>query len=150
MKYAFPCEIARDLQEERETGREAYIITFPDVPEAITCGWSWNEALDMAQDVLDVSLGFRVQRDEDIPKPGLLKEGQVLIELPIITAAKLALYASMRRQGISRAELAARLQTSEEAARRVVDPKYRSHISHIEKALRSVGHSLVVEDKAGV
>ena len=35
MRYAFPCSIVRDEEEERATGREAYNVTFPDIPEAI-------------------------------------------------------------------------------------------------------------------
>ena len=46
MRYAFPSDIVFDEEEKDATGREAYGVTFPDVPEAITCGWSWQEALD--------------------------------------------------------------------------------------------------------
>ncbi len=39
-------------------GREAYVVTFPDIPEAITGGDSWDEALAMAEDGLGLALGF--------------------------------------------------------------------------------------------
>ena len=52
MRYAFPCDIVRDEEEEMATGREAYVVTFPDVPEAITGGWTWEGALEMAEDAL--------------------------------------------------------------------------------------------------
>ena len=29
MRYAYPCNIVRDEEEARETGREAYGVTFP-------------------------------------------------------------------------------------------------------------------------
>ena len=38
MRYAFPCMIVPDEEEREATGREAYVVTFPDVPEAITGG----------------------------------------------------------------------------------------------------------------
>ena len=48
MRYAYPCSIVRDEEEERATGRVAYTVTFPDVYGANTGGWSWEEALEMA------------------------------------------------------------------------------------------------------
>ena len=148
MRYAFPCNIVRDDEEERATGREAYNVTFPDIPEAITCGWSWKEALEMAEDCLGVSLSFYVDRREDIPRPSPVVDGQVLIPVPLIVAAKLTLYTAMRRQGITNVALAARLGVQENAVRRLVNPSHRSHIGQVEKALRAVGRSLVVEDMA--
>ena len=148
MRYAFPCNIVRDEEEERATGREAYVVTFPDIPEAITCGWSWEEALEMAEDCLGVALSFYVDRREDIPMPRPLADGQVLIPVPLIVAAKLTLYTAMRRQGITNVALAARLGMQENAVRSLVNPDHRSHFSQIEKALRAVGCSLVVEDMA--
>ncbi len=147
MRYAFPCDIARDDEEARETGREAFNVTFPDVPEAITCGWSWEEALEMAEDGLGVALSFYVDNRADIPVPSPLREGQVLIPVPLIVAAKLTLYTAMREQSLTNVGLAARLGLSEGAVRRLVNPLHRSHISQVEKALKAVGRSLVVEDK---
>ncbi|CAI8007798.1 Alanine--tRNA ligase [Geodia barretti] len=88
MRYAFPCDIVLDDEEAKATGREAYVVTFPDVPEAITGGWSWQEALDMAEDCLAVALSFYVDGSEDLPTPGPLADGQVLIAVPLIVAAK--------------------------------------------------------------
>ena len=36
MRYAFPCNIVRDDEEAEATGREAYVVTFPDVYGANT------------------------------------------------------------------------------------------------------------------
>ncbi len=148
MRYAFPCDIVRDEEEERATGRQAFTVTFPDIPEAITCGWSWEEALEMAEDCLGASLSFYVDRREDLPNPSPIADGQVLVPVPLIIAAKLTLYTAMRRQGITNVALAARLGVQENAVRRLVNPNHRSHISQVEKALRAVGRSLVVEDMA--
>ena len=146
MRYAFPCNIVRDEEEERTTGREAYVVTFPDVYGANTGGWSWQEALEMAEDCLSVALRFYVDDREDIPVPSPLADGQVLIPVPLLVAAKLTLYTAMRKQSITNVDLAAQLGLQEKAVERLLDPMRRSHISQIEKALRAVGHSLVVED----
>ena len=150
MRYAFPCNIVLDEEERIATGREAYGVTFPDVYGANTGGRSWEEALYMAEDCLGVALGFYVEADKDIPMPSPLREGQVLIPVPLLVAAKLVIYTAMREQGISRADLAARLGMQEVAVRKLLDTMYRSHLSHLERALKVLGRTLVVEDAARI
>ena len=150
MRYAYPCNIVRDKEGERASGREAYTVSFPDVYGANTGGWSWEEALEMAKDCLGVALGMYVKAREDIPWPSPISKGQVLISVAPIVAAKLALYAAMREQGVTNVALAVRLGLHENAIRRLLDPGHRSHIASVEKALRAVGRSLVVEDRAAV
>ena len=148
MRYAYPCTITFDEEEKKATGRDAYLISFPDVYGANTGGWSKEEALGMAEDCLAAALGMYMSSHEDIPSPSPLSRGQELIAVPTIVAAKLALYTAMREQGITNAALANKLRMSEGAVRRLVNPEYRSHIGQVERALRSVGHTLVVEDIA--
>ena len=150
MRYVYPCNIVRDVEEERATGREAYAVTFPDVYGANTGGWSWEEALEMAKDCLGGALGMYVKAHEDIPTPSRLAEGQAPIAVAPVVAAKLALYAAMREQGVANVALAARLGMQETAVRRLLDPGHRSHIASVEKALEALGRSLVVEDRAAV
>ena len=71
-----------------------------------------------------------------------------IVAVPPVAAAKVALYLAMREQGITRGDLARRLGLSETAVRRLVNPDHRSHIGQLQKALRAVGRTLVVEDRA--
>ena len=142
MRYAYPCVLTPD---EEDGG---FNVTFPDVPEALTCGDDRAEALEMAEDALVVALCAYVDNDEDLPVPGTAATGQVMVAVPPIVAAKLALYTAMRKQGITAEELGHRLALGEEAVRKVMDPDYGSHLTQVEKALRAVGRSLVVEDRA--
>ena len=146
MKYIYPSNIVPDEEERMTTGREGYNVTFPDVPEAITCGWTWEEALEIAEDCLGVALGMYVRACEDLPVPGCARDGQVLVPVPLLIAAKLTIYTAMREQGVTRDALAARLGISVEAAQKLVDPRFRTHISQVESALRVVGRALIVED----
>ena len=148
MRYVYPCNIVRDVEEERATGREAYVVTFPDVYGANTGGWSWGEALEMAKDCLGVALGMYVKAHEAIPTPSQLAEGQVPVSVAPVVAAKLALYAAMKERGVTNVALAVQLGMQETAVRRLLDPGHRSHIASVEKALEAVGRSLVVEDRA--
>ena len=145
MKYAYPCNIALDEEERKATGREAYNVTFPDVPEAITCGWSWLEAFEMAEDCLEVALGIYVEQDEDIPIPGDATNEQVSVAVRPLTAAKLSLYTAMRKHGMTEAALGARLGITEAAARKLCSPDHYSHMSAVERALRAVDLRLMVE-----
>ena len=146
MRYVYPCNIAPDEEELRESGREAYVVTFPDVPEAITGGWSWDEAIEMAEDCIGVALSFYTDEDEDIPTPSLPTEGQVLIPVPPLVAAKLTINSAMREKGITKEALGKKLGLEEDAVRKLLDPNYRTHFTQVERALRAVGRSLIVED----
>ena len=65
--------------------------------------------------------------------------------MPTVVAAKLALYTAMRAQRVTKVELASRLGISESAVRKLANPDHRSHISQVQKALREVGRSMVIE-----
>ena len=138
MVYAYPCNLTPD----EDGGLE---VTFPDVPEAITSGEHRSKALEMAEDALATALAGYVQEKWEIPVPSALEEGQDLVAVPTVVAAKLALYSAMRAQHITKVELAGRLGISESAVRKLADPDHRSHISQVQKALRAVGHNLVIE-----
>ena len=83
MRYAYPCTIVRDEEEARASGREAWMVTFPDVYGANTGGWSREEALELARDCLEVALGMYVKAGEDLPAPSPPAEGQVLIPVSL-------------------------------------------------------------------
>ena len=146
MRYAYPCSIVIDEEELKETGREGYVVSFPDVYGANTGGYSWDEAVEMADDCLGLALGFYFDKGEDIPTPSPPAEGQVVIPVPPLVAAKLTVYTAMREQGMTTRALAEKLGLTEEAVGKLLDPAYRTHFSQVEKALRAVGRSLVVED----
>lgn len=141
MRYVYPCVLTPE-----EGG--GFFVRFPDVSGALTCGDDRAEALAMAEDALAVALAGYVQQQRDIPIPSPVKEGQKIATLPPLVAAKLALYTAMRQQGVTKVALAARLGLSESVVRRLVNLDHRSHISHVEKALRAVGRKLAVEDQA--
>ncbi|MYD63796.1 MAG: type II toxin-antitoxin system HicB family antitoxin [Gemmatimonadetes bacterium] len=141
MRYLYPCI----LTPEKEGG---FFVSFPDVPGALTCGDDRIEALEMAEDALVAMLAVYVHQQREIPTPSPVADDQELVAVPPIAAAKLALYTAMREQGITGDALAVRLNLSDSAIRKLLDPDCYSHISQIMKALRNVGRSLVIEDRA--
>ena len=138
MIYTYPCQLTLD-----EDG--GLVATFPDVPEAITGGSDRAETLRMAEDALATALAGYVHGNWDIPTPSEAVNDQVLVPVPTVVAAKLALYTAMKTQRITKVELADRLGVSESAVRKLTNPDHRSHMSQVHKALRAVGLKLNVE-----
>ena len=50
---------------EKEDSR--YNVTFPDLPEAITCGDTLEQAIEMAKECLGLCLDVRKENKEEIP-----------------------------------------------------------------------------------
>ena len=141
MQYAYPCSLVPDYEEG-----EGFVVAFTDVPEAITGAKSAAESLILAEDALIAALSMYVQSGEDIPNPSPAADGQYLVALPPIPAAKLALYTAMRAQGIDEAALGERLGIDVDAVRKLINPDRYTHITRIMEALRVVGRSLIIED----
>ncbi len=125
----------------------AILVSFPDIPEALTEGATEAEALEQAQDCLIAALGGYVGERRPIPRPSPA-HGRASVALPVLMAAKIALCGAMRAQGISNTALAARLGLSEGAVRRLIDLDHRSHIGQIETALHALGQRLTVATQA--
>ena len=142
MIYTYPCELIPD-----EEG--GLIATFPDVPEATTGGNDRAETLRIAEDALAIALAGYVHNRWDIPFPSEPVDYQVLVPVPAVVAAKLALYTAMRSQRTTKVELARRLGVSESAVRKLTNPDHRSHMSQVRKALRAVDRNINVEVTAG-
>ena len=140
MRYSYPCRIVRD--------GDGWSVYFPDLPEAVMAAPTRHEGLEWAEEALLSALAGYVELRRPLPPPGALAPGQVMVTVPPLVAAKLALYSVMCLNRISKVELARRLQVSNTTVHRIVDPEHRSHIGQVERALRAVGRTLVVEDRA--
>ena len=131
--------------EKQENG--TFLVSFADVPEALTEGENEAEALAHAQDCLIAALGGYIAERHDIPFPSGSR-GRPLVALPALVAAKIALYSAMRAEGAGNTALARRLGLSEGAVRRLIDLDHRSHIGQIEAALQALGKRLTVSSQA--
>lgn len=121
------------------------LVSFPDVPEALTDGDSKADALTSASDCLIAALGAYVNDKRDIPKPSKPGKNQPTIVLSPLLSAKLALYQTMREARVTRVSLGKRLGVSEGTIRRLLNLDHRSHIGQIDAALATLGKRLVVE-----
>ena len=122
---------------------ETVLLSFPDVPEALTEGDSEQDALNEAYDCLVAALGGYIHAGRPIPNPSTAPNSPRIELSPIITA-KLALYQEMREQRIDDVTLAKRLGTAAITVNRLLDLDFRSHIDHVAAALDALGKRLVV------
>lgn len=123
-------------------GEGGFLVKFPDLPDAFTEGDTIDEALDMAADLLAEAISARIDDQEDIPQPSARVKGQYLIDVPVQTAAKAALYLAMRESGLTKVALAQRLGWDEKEVRRLLNPRHRSKVPRIAEALSALGHRL--------
>ena len=137
-EFAYPVTLTPD---ETDCG---FVVTFPDVPEAITQGNDVPDALLQAADALEEAIAGRIRRGDFIPEPSKAEQDHPLVLVPPLTAAKAALYLALREAGISKSELAERLGCDEKEVRRLLDPKHLSKLPRIQKALAALGKSIAV------
>ena len=121
-----------------------FVVTFVDIPEAITQGDTVPEALQQAADCLDEALVGRIRRREAIPAASPVEAGQYAVAVPAHTAAKAALYLALGQAQLTQVELAARLHCDEKEVRRLLDPRHASRLSRMEAALAALGQQFVV------
>ncbi len=72
-----------------------YVITFRDIPEAITQGETPEEALHMAREALETAMEFYFEDKRAVPVPSKPKRGQPVVELPASLSAKVLLLNEM-------------------------------------------------------
>jgi len=125
----------------RRDGRY-FLVTFPDLPEAITQGESEAEALKAAKDALETALDFYFESGRIVPSPSALKRGQRFVELPVSLSAKVLLLNEMLRQKIRPAELARRLHTTPQEVNRLINLRHTSKIDGIAEAMKVLGKNL--------
>jgi antitoxin HicB len=120
------------------------VVSFPDVPEAITQGRGEADARTMAEAALGLVLLSYLQRGKPLPKPRA--KGRNLIDVAVApdVAAKLAVLESFAAAGISKSELARRLGKDEKEVRRILDPRHPTKLPALTAALRALGKRLVV------
>ncbi len=118
------------------------LVTFPDIPEAITAGDDEGEALLNGLDALETAIEMYFDDKREVPMPSKPKKGQLVVNLPALTVAKVFLANEMIRQGVRKSELARRLNVHMPQVDRLLDPRHSSKLEAIEAAFLSLGKRL--------
>ncbi len=122
-----------------ETIDGEFVVSVRDLPEVVTSGMSHEEALTLAEDAIEVAVMGRIDDGMDLPPPSPLQPGEWAVALPLQTAAKATLYSVWKASGISKSELARRLDVRETEVRRMLDPRHGTRLDAFDRAFRALG-----------
>ena len=130
--------------EFEKGARRGIVVSFPDVPEAITQGDDMEDARVMAEDALGLALLTYPERGLPLPKPRARGKGLIAVAVAPDMAAKLAVLEAFRTADITKSELARRIGKNEKEVRRILDPRHATKLATLTEALNALGHRLVV------
>ncbi len=135
--YTYPVVLEAD-------DNDTVMVSFPDVPGAVSFGADEDEALTRAVDALETMFIASIGDRRHIPEPSRPHKRQRTVTLPPLAAAKVALYQTMREQGVRKAELARRLHCDFRQVDRLLDLRHRSRLDRIDAALAALGKCLEI------
>ena len=81
--FKFPATLTKD--------GGTFLVTFRDVPEAITFGADKEEALLNAVDALETGISFYVDSRKPLPLPSKAKQGEITVSAAALELATLVL-----------------------------------------------------------
>jgi antitoxin HicB len=136
MRFIYPYTV-------RQSDDGAWQVRFPDVPEAMTEGDTKDEAHALATDALVAALGGLAKLKRDLPQASA--GGRFFVVVPVLQAAKLALYQAMREHGLNNVTLAHKLGKQEGEVRRMLDLDHQTKIGSLENALWQLGKQIASE-----
>lgn len=116
-----------------------FVVSFRDIPEALTQGDDEKEALEMAEDALTNALDFYFDNQRPVPLPSKAKRGERLVGLPLSIAAKVLLLNEMLAQNIRPADLARRMKVLPQEVNRLLSLDHKTKIDTVALALLSLG-----------
>ena len=121
---------------------DGFVVSFPDIPEALTGAATREEAMALAADALTTAMDFYFEDRRQVPAPSAPKRGQVMIDLPPSVGAKVLLLNEMLRQQVKPGELARRMNVRPQEVSRLTDLHHPTKIDTISLALRAIGRRL--------
>jgi len=117
-------------------------VTFPDIPEGITCGQSEEAAMAMAEDVLLSCVEIYFEEGWLFPLAREGKTGEKAVYMPESVYAKILLHNTLLEQGASKAQLARLLETNPPEVQRFFDVRRKTRIDTLGRALALLGRPL--------
>lgn len=137
MEYIFGARIEADPDG-------GFLVTFPDVPEAISGGDTEARARTNAAEALGLALRGIASLGRPLPRPKAQGSDLFSVAIAPDTALKLAVIEAFTQSGMSKRELARRLGRIETEARRILDPDHATKLPLLQAALAALGKEIVV------
>lgn len=132
------------FEPDRKAG--GYVVTFPDFGYGVTQGETREEAMEMAQDLLMLSIGDCIRESRPLPAPGRHRGRNFRpVALPALPSAKVDLYTAFLDSGLKKAEFARRIGIPRTHIERLFSLRHHSRLGQIEAAFAALGKRLHVE-----
>jgi antitoxin HicB len=122
--------------------KDGYVVSFRDLPEALTSGATKKEAIEMAGDALATAMEFYFEDRRQVPMPSKAKRGEEVVELSASVGVKVLLLNEMLKENVSPSKLAKKLDTSPQAVTRIVDLHHATKIDTLADAFKAMGKTL--------
>ncbi len=123
-----------------------YVVTFPDFGYGVTQGETDVEAMEMAQDLLMLTIGDYIRDSRPLPAPRRHRGSKYRpVALPALQAAKVDLYRAFLDSGLKKAELARRIGIPKTHIERLFSLRHHSRLNLVEAAFAALGKRLYVE-----
>lgn len=132
------------FEPDRKLG--GYVVTFPDFGYGVTQGETDEEALDMAQDLLMLTISDQIRDLMPLATPKRHRGSKFRpVSLPALQAAKVDLYTTFLESGLKKAEFARRIGMPKTHIDRLFSLRHHSRLDQIEAAFAALGKRLHVE-----
>lgn len=115
-----------------------FMARFPDIPEALSGGETYEEALAEAQGALVTAFEFYFEDQRPVPMPSPAKGGEV-VDVPLSVWAKVMVLNTMLAEHVSQSELARRMGTRKQEVQRIIDLDHSTKIDTLACAMQAMG-----------
>ena len=131
---------------EPDVNAGGYVVTFPDFGYGVTQGETDEEAMEMAQDLLMLTVGDYIRAGKPLPVPARRRGAKFRpVSLPALQTAKVDLYTAFLESGLKKAEFARRIGIPKTHIDRLFSLRHHSRLDQIEAALAALGKRLHIE-----
>jgi antitoxin HicB len=132
------------FEPDREAG--GYVVTFPDFGYGVTQGETDQEAMEMAQDLLMLTIGDYVREGKPLPVPSCRRGARYRpVPLPVLQSAKVRLYTAFLNSALKKAEFARRIGIPKTHVDRLFSLRHHSRFDQIEAAFAALGKRLEIQ-----
>jgi len=132
------------FEPDRKAG--GYVVTFPDFGYGVTQGETEEESLEMAQDLLMLTIGDCIRESRPLPAPRRHRGSKFRpVPLSTLQAAKVDLYTAFLESRLKKAEFARRIKIPKTHIERLFSLRHHSRLDQIESAFAALGKRLHVE-----
>jgi len=132
------------FEPDRKAG--GYVVTFPDFGYGVTQGETDQEAMEMAQDLLMLTIGDYMRESKPLPTPRRHRGAKFRpVPLPALQSAKVDLFIAFLESGMKKAEFARRIGIPKTHIERLFSLRHHSRLNQIESSFAALGKRLHVE-----